>query len=202
MMNFLRSAMIVVAIGLGGCVGTGRQEEPGRYDFGLPAGAGGAAGLNVGAVEVQARSWLAGSEMQYRLGYADPARRYNYADSRWAAAPAELLEGFLAQQVVFRQPHAKGAGCRLRIGLEDLTQEFDDARVSRVNLEASAVLMAPRGDGPLSKRAFHIRAAAPTPDARGGVQATRQAVQALAADINAWLAELASSRSQDLNGCL
>jgi cholesterol transport system auxiliary component len=202
-MNSLRTLIVLAAtLFLAACAGNGRQDEAGRYDFGGLAGPWEPPGISIGAVEVQASSWLAGSAMEYRLGYADATRRYSYADSRWAAPPAELLERFLTRRIVFRQPDFTGAGCRLRFELDDLTQDFEDARSSRINLEVSAVLTPAHGDGLLSKRAFQIRTAAPTPDARGGVQATRDAVQALAGEINAWLAEVARSRSQDLNRCL
>lgn len=191
---------LATAAVLAACAGPGRREEARRYDFGEtvanpaanPAANRAAPALAVGAVEVQARSWLSGSDMQYRLAYADAARRYSYADSRWAAPPAELLERALARKIVY-QPAAAGAGCRLRLVLDDLTQEFVDAGSSRINLEANAVLLSARSEGPLAKRAFAVRVAAAGADARGGVRATAEAVQLLAGDLEAWLAEVANS---------
>ena len=194
--------LLAAALTLSGCAGGNSRPEAGRYDFGSPADSRQAPAVGIGSVEVQARSWLASADMQYRLAYADTGRRYSYVDSRWAAPPAELLERFLTRRIVFGQrPDAAGAGCRLRLVLDDLIQDFADARSSQVSLEASAVLLPARGGEPLARRALQVRAPAPTADAAGGVQATRAAAQTLADDIDAWLAAVAKNPGTASSRC-
>lgn len=187
---------------LAGCVGNpARQTEIAAYDFGDLAGAWASPGFPVAAVEVRAMSWLDSPAQLYRLGYADDLRRHGYANSRWAAAPAELLERFLQRRIVFGQPDFAGPGCRLALTLDELEQRFDTAQSSQTVLEVRARLLPLHGETLLSKRAFLIRKAAPSADARGGVAATRAALQTLAQEMAAWLDEVARQRPQAVALC-
>lgn len=190
----MRYLLFLLAGLCAGCAGSGRQADIAVHDLGMLAGAWEPAGIVVNAVEVQARSPLASTAMHYRLEYADATRRLSYAENRWTAPPAELLEKFLTRRIVFGQGDFAGTGCRLRLGLDDLTQGFDSAQSSAINLEARAVLLPARGEEMLARRAVQIRAAAPTPDARGGVRATRAAAQNLAGELNRWLRDVARAQ--------
>lgn len=198
----MRFAIPVLAmLLLAGCVGNPvRQTDIAVYDFGDLAGAW-PAPLPIAAVAVRAAPWLDADAQRYRLNYADDLRRHSYAASRWAAPPAELLERFLQRRIVFGQPDFAGRGCRLALTLDELEQRFDDGQSSAIVLEVRARLLPARGDRLLSKRAFLIRHAAPSPDARGGVAATRAAVQALADEMGRWLAELARDKPQAAAPC-
>ena len=55
--------------------------------------------MPLAGVDVQSASWLAGSDMQYRLAFAEPLQRRSYVESRWVAPPGELLEGVLAEHL-------------------------------------------------------------------------------------------------------
>lgn len=190
------------ALVLAGCVGTPpRDADIAAYDFGSLAGAWVSPGFPVAAVEVRATSWLDSTAQLYRLNYVDDLRRGNYTTSRWAAPPAELLERFLQRRIVYGQPDFAGRGCRLLLTLDELEQRFSAAQASESLLEVRARLLPPGGDALLSKRAFQIRRVAPTPDARGGVAATREAVQALAEELNQWLVDIARERPQVAAGC-
>lgn len=182
----------------GGRVGSG---EPVRYDFGELAGAWSASRPPIATVDVQAASWLDGPAMYFRLAYAEPLRRQSYAESRWAAPPAELLEDFLKRRIVFGQPDFKGAGCRLHLVLAELEQRFDEPQRSQAALEVRAVLTPAQGAELLSKRAFVIQRPAPAADARGGVAAAREAVQALADDLGHWLDQLAREKPAIVERC-
>lgn len=193
---------VLCALLLAGCVGNpARQTEIAAYDFGNLAGAWAAPGFPVAAVEVRATSWLDSPAQLYRLGYADDLRRYSYANSRWAAAPAELLERFLQRRIVFGQPDFAGPGCRLALTLDELEQRFDTAQSSQTVLEVRARLLPLHGETLLSKRAFLIRKAAPSADARGGVAATRAALQTLVQEMAEWLDEVARQRPQAVALC-
>ncbi|MDP1605513.1 MAG: ABC-type transport auxiliary lipoprotein family protein [Rhodocyclaceae bacterium] len=193
---------------LAGCVGPApRQSGIALYDLGNLAGAWGAPGLPIASVTVRANSWLDAPAQRYRLVYADSLQRHAYANSRWAAPPAELLERFLQRRIVFGQPDFSGPGCRLQLTLDEIEQRFDTPQSSKIVLEVRASLLPLRsdtllrGDALLSKRAFLIQKDAPTADAKGGVAATREAAQALADELAQWLNDLARERPQVITLC-
>jgi len=199
----MRKTIIFLSVFLlAGCVGNPpRQSEMAQYDLGDLAGAWGGSGLPIVAVDVGSSPWLDSPAQLYRLSYADDLRRHAYADSRWSALPAELIGRFLQRRIVFGQPDFTGPGCRLRIALDELEQRFDAPQVSKIVLEARASLLPLHGETLLSKRAFLIKQPAPTPDARGGVVATRAAAQALAGELAQWLDEVARERPQVASAC-
>lgn len=196
------SITILAALLLAAC-GGGQQRpaEPARYDLGNQAGSWSGSRVPLGAVDVQAASWLAGPTMYFRLTYAEPLRRQGYAESRWAAPPAELLERFLKRRILFGQPDFSGAGCRLQLVLDELEQGFDAPQKSQVALEVRALLTPLRGAELLAKRAFLVRKPAPTADARGGVAAAGDAVQGLADELGAWLDQLAREKPAIVERC-
>ncbi len=187
---------------LTGCVGNPpRQSEIALYDLGDVSGAWAAPGFPIAAVEVSASSWLDSSAQIYRLAYADALRRQSYTHSRWAAPPAELLERFLQRRIVFGQPDFTGPGCRLSLTLDELEQRFDTQQTSKIVLEARATLLPLHGDAILSKRSFLIQQPASSPDAKGGVLATRAAADALAGEMAQWLGSVARERPQAVAIC-
>ena len=196
------SITILAALLLAACGGGKlRTVEPARYDLGNLAGAWSGSRIPIAAVDVQAASWLANPAMHFRLAYADSLRRQSYAESRWTAPPAELLERFLKRRIIFGQPDFSGGGCRLHLVLDELEQRFDDAQTSRIVLEVRALLTPARGTDILSKRAFLIQKPAAAPTAQGGVAAARDAVQGLAGELGAWLDETAREKSTIVERC-
>jgi len=187
---------------LAACVGNpSRQQEVVRHDLGVLSGAGSSPGFPIAAVAVRAAPWLETTDQAYRLTYADPLRRRAYAESRWAALPAELIERFLNRRIVFGQPDFAGAGCRIELMLDELEQRFDAPTTSVIVLEARAILHPPRGHAQVSKRAVAIRRPAPTPNAHGGAEATRAAAEALADEIGVWLGALSRERPRIADIC-
>jgi cholesterol transport system auxiliary component len=187
---------------LAGCIGTPPpQSTVAHYDLGNLAGAWAYPGFPIAHVEVRASSWLDAPTQIYRLVYSEPLRRRSYAESRWAAPPAELLERFLQRRIVYGQPDFNGPGCRLKLILDEIEQRFESPQASHVVLEVRASLLPRAGEVILSKRAFLIEKAAPTLDAPGGVVATREAAQALASELAQWLGELSRERPQAVAGC-
>ncbi len=182
-----RVVSILAGLLLAACGGNVRTTEPVRYDFGSLAGNWTGSRIAIAAVDVQASSWLSGADMHYRLAYAEPLRRQSYAESRWAAPPAELLEVFLKRRIVFGQPDVSSAGCRLQLVLDELEQRYDDPQGSMQVLEVRALLTPLRSAETISRRTFLIQKPAASATAGGGAAATRDAVQALADDLGAWL---------------
>jgi cholesterol transport system auxiliary component len=171
--------ILIVALTLAACsAGAVRQVDVSRYDLGplaLPL----AADSGVAAVEVIAPSWLGSDGMEYRLAYADAGRRLEYAESRWAAPPAELLRQGLQRQLA-------GAGrCRLRLDLDEFVQVFDSPQAGRLVLESRATLFA--GQEVVARKLVAVSPATPSADAKGGVAAAAAAVRTLGDELAAWL---------------
>ena len=196
-----RLASMLAGVLLAACGGNLRTSDVARYDLGDLAGKGFGSPVPVATVEVQAASWLQGPAMHFRLAYADPLRRQSYAESRWAAPPAELLEAFLKRRMVFGQPDFRGAGCRLQLVLDEMEQRFDDPQKSQAVVEVRALLTPSRGAEMLARRVFRIGRAAPAPTAVGGVAATRDAVQALADELGGWLDEIGRAKPAIVERC-
>jgi cholesterol transport system auxiliary component len=181
--------LLVVALSSGCGNPPARHDAAARFDFGPPDQQAAGNAL-VTSVDVAAPSWLAGDAMQYRLLTADPAWRREYADSRWAAPPAELLRRSLERRLV-----GTGKGrCRLRIELDEFIQEFESPTDSRMALAGRASLLA--GADNVATRGFAWQAPAPSPDARGGVAAAAAATKRLGDELAAWIAAIDQCRTE------
>lgn len=182
---------------LGGCVGNPpRQSDIALYDLGLVHPAETPLRLPIAALNVTSSPWIDSPALLYRLNFADDLRRRAYADSRWVASPAELLNRHLQGQIVYAQAAAGGAGCRLELRLDELEQQFDSTHKSYVVLELRATLLARHGEDALARRAFRLQGEAPGADARGGVQGARAAVQGVTVELIDWLNGLAKGRPE------
>lgn len=176
----MRRLMAVAAVLLAGCMGGPGYRSEARFDLGLPD-PGPRADHGLAGIDVATPSWLDGGAMQYRLLYADTASRREYAESRWAARPAELL-----RQAMERMLAPTGAGrCRLHIDLDEFVQIFDSPASSRFVLAGRAVLFA--GRNVLDSRDFRLSEAAPTANAKGGVAAASAAARAMGEELASWL---------------
>lgn len=187
---------------LAACVGNPpRLVEIVRHDLGDPDGRWPVTGVAISRIDVRVAAWLDSPMQLYRLNYADPLTRHSYAENRWVAPPGELLERWLQRRILSGQNTDAGPGCRLVLWLDELEQRFDGPRSSQVVLEVRASLQPLRGEAVLAKQSFHLVEAAPSPDAHGGVQATRAGTDVLARELARWLGEVAQTRPQAVANC-
>jgi cholesterol transport system auxiliary component len=196
-----RIATLMAGVLLVACGGNVQTIDIARYDLGSVAGNWPGSRIPIATIDVQAASWLNGPAMYFRLAYAQPLRRQSYAESRWVAPPAELLERFLKRRIVFGQSDVTGAGCRLQLVLDELEQRYDDPQSSTQVLEVRALLKLVRGTEIVSKRVFLIEKPTSTATAGGGVAATRDSVLALGDDLEAWLEEIIRKKPVIVESC-
>lgn len=142
--------LLIAQLLLGACsVGPPSREPPAVFDLG-PARAAVVASKRPQTVlllpAVTAPAWLDGTQVSYRLLYADPARPQSYAQSRWAAAPAALLTQRLRARFAVAMDVVTGAQparaeYALHVELEDFSQWFQAAERSTVVLSARSSLV-------------------------------------------------------------
>lgn len=198
MRHRMRYPLLLLSVLLAAC-GAGPKTNPNLayYDLGAvqPAPNNRIVG-SLRAIDVFAVSWLDSPAMQYRLLYAANQRRQNYTESRWVAAPPQLLGHALRKRML----SGEGAGaCRLRVDLDEFLQVFDSATASRAVVEARVQLVAPSGGEVLARRSFSLSRPAAGADAAGGVAALGQAVEALSTELHDWLGGLDRASSSGLN---
>ncbi|MDR3323545.1 MAG: ABC-type transport auxiliary lipoprotein family protein [Zoogloeaceae bacterium] len=145
--------------------------------------------------QVEAGGELEMSAMRYRLAYADPAQVMAYAQSRWVAPPADILRRRL-EDLLYWQTATIPDQCVLQLELRRFEQVFVSPQESRGVLTARAVLR--RGGKNVDERLLTLEAAAPTPDAQGGVAALAAAADALAQSLLDWRTTRSGAQS---GGC-
>ncbi len=177
------SALLLSACGGGGSA----LSNVGYYDFGPPRIADWQAPrLELSSLDVRAPSWLDSPAVQYRLAYANDARRASYVESRWVAPPAELLEKRLQRRFVSNATPT-GSRCRLRIDLDEFVQSFDKPGSSSVQLDVRAALLPAGGSVSVARQSFSIARPSPTADAPGAIAAFGVATESLTLALRDWL---------------
>jgi cholesterol transport system auxiliary component len=190
----MKRVLLVSCLALSACFTAGKRggdAGPAVFDLGPPAARpSAAAGGPALAVEVRAPYWLDSLGIHYRLAYAEPGRLRDYARARWAAPPATLMQQRLVQQLGLMPVGQGGAGCLLRIDLDEFSQVFATPQESRGVLLARLAVL-DRSRNKLAEQAVKIEKAAPSQDSRGGLAALSAAVAHLGDDIGRWQGELA-----------
>jgi len=196
----------LAAFALAGCGAIPDKPAPVTlYDFGTaavapasPAAAATLAPLLLASIDAQAR--LDGTQVLYRLGYADANALRPYSMARWSVAPTQLignrLRDALSQRRVVLGPREGGSVARvdgrmpmsLFLTLDEFCQYFDAPGTSVGLVRVHATLMAGGngGDRVLGQRSFSVREPAPSADAPGGVRALATASDGLIAQIVQW----------------
>jgi cholesterol transport system auxiliary component len=195
-------------------------DKPARstlYDFGpglattaaAAAPAPGTAALpTLSLAEFESNSRIDGTQILYRLGYADANELRPYGQSRWSQAPAQLLRQRLRDTLAERRtvlgPEESATIARskgevpdtLRISLDEFSHYFDSASssVGLVRLRATLIRGTTGGDRVLGQRIFTVRRPAPSADAPGGVKALAAASDAAVAEVVQWVDQLQQQR--------
>lgn len=185
---------LLTAVVLAGCFTSGKRgSERGLavHDLGLPPPrlvTDGERRASL-AIEVRAPLWMDSLGINYRLTYADDSQLREYARSRWAGPPAQLIELRLMQQLDFAPAGQARGKCVLRIEVAEFSQVFESPAESAGLLQGRAFWLDP-GRRALAEKRLLIRRPAATPDAQGGVLALQAAVGELANVLLAWEREL------------
>lgn len=157
--------------------------------------------------DIEANARLDGSQILYRLGYADGNELRPYALARWSVPPTKLLEHRLRESLAQRRVvlgAEEGTNIartdgkipnRLRVTLEEFSQYFDSPTSSYGMVRVRATLMNTTGAGDkvLGQRTFSAQEAAPSGDAAGGVKALAAASDAVVAQVVQWADQLQQS---------
>jgi len=186
-------------------------DKPARatlYDFGpgpatVPVRASTPGLQPLALADIDANTRLDGTQMLYRLGYADANEVRPYGQSRWSQAPAQLFRQRLREALAATRPVlgpeesasiARTEGRvpdTLRVTLEEFSHFFESPSTSAGLIRVNVTLMrtAPGGDRVLAQRSFTAQRPAPSNDAPGGVKALAAASDAVVADIVAWVSQ-------------
>jgi cholesterol transport system auxiliary component len=200
-------AVLLLAAGCGAL--PDRPVRSALYDFGpgpvtaSPAPAAAPSLPPIALADVDATSRLDGTQMLYRLGYADANEVRPYGQSRWSQAPAQLLRQRLREALAVNRtvlgPEESATIARtqgrvpdtLRVSLEEFSHFFEspEKSVGLVRVNATFIRSNPGGDRVLTQRSFTAQRPAPSNDAPGGVKALAAASDAVVADLVAWVGQ-------------
>jgi len=185
-------------------------DKPGRtvlYDFGpgpltgAPVAAPSAVLPPITLADLDtSASRLEGTQLHYRLGYADANELRPYAGSRWTLPPTQLLRQRLRDALAQRRTvlgtleaanlsRTEGRTTDLmRISLEEFSHYFESpaGSVGLVRVRATLVRGGPGGERVLGQRLVVVTRPAPSADAAGGVKALTAATDAAVAELVQW----------------
>lgn len=171
------------ALILGGCGGT-VAPDPKTFDLGLNPPSAPLPAVRVGLVRAVAP--FDGPDMHYRLAFRNAAEIAAFANSRWAASPAEML----------RKQMLRGAGdggrCVLEVEIQEFSQVFSEAGASDARIELRA--WAKSDAGRLASSGWVVTEPNAGPDAASGAAAFARAADKAIAGIGRWLAAQAGCR--------
>ena len=193
----LISATVFAAALLAGCSTSSSKVTNTTFDFGpvpLSAAAVRAPISAVVVTDVTGSAAFDNERMYYRLNYADALQTRAYSNSRWGATPLQLITQRLKSRIaqtgakVLTPTDASNGVAILRTEIDDFTHSFDSVSQSHGLLVLRASLF--NQHKLIDQKTFTRKVAAGSSDAAGGARALAAATDAVAADINAWLATL------------
>ncbi len=189
--------LILAAALLAGCTtGSGTPKNT-LFDFGPALISSAPAAPPISAVvvtDVTGSAAFDNERMYYRLNYADALQSRAYTNSRWNATPLQLITQRLKSRIaqsgakVLTPTDASAGVAILRSEIDDFTHSFDSTTQSHGHLILRASLF--NQHKLIDQKTFSRKIPATTADAAGGARALAAATDAVAADINAWLATL------------
>jgi cholesterol transport system auxiliary component len=190
-----RSLSILAAVlVLAGCASSKTQEAT-TFDFGPAAAQQTNAPAALPAIVVMDATGPAALEnerMYYRLNYANALEARTYANSRWASNPLQMVTQRMKARLsqsgmkVLSATDASTGVPLLRVEVDDFVHAFSSAGQSEGQLTLRASLFSDHRL--LDQRTFTRTTPAPSADAAGGARALAASLDAVAADIQAWLA--------------
>jgi len=128
------------------------------------------------------------TDMQYRLAYRNAAELGTFANSRWAAPPAELL-----RKQLLRTAHEKPGKCVLDIEIQEFTQVFAARDASEARIELRAWLAA-GGARTAVSRGWSIVEPNAGADAVTGAAAFARAADRAIGELGGWIAAQSDCR--------
>ena len=171
---------------LAACAGKGNDQPVRSYDLGVEAPRTPLPGLR--AVTVRAPMPLDGVEMYYRLAWRDGAEIASFANSRWAAPPAELMR----RQLLRALPATSSAPCALEVELQDFSQRFSAPDTSEARIELRAWLAT--ADSRIAARSFSHAEAGAGANAASGARAFARAAERAIGELSGWIGAQPSCR--------
>jgi len=161
----------------GGCGGVAAPDSR-TFDLGLDAPGSRIAGVRVGFVRAVAP--FESTDMQYRLAYRNAAEIAAFANSRWAATPAEML-----RKQLLRAAGDGASTCILAIEIQEFSQVFGAKDTSDARVEVRAGLT--YGSRSLARQ-FAVVEGNSGPDAVSGAAAFARAVNRVIGELGGWVA--------------
>jgi cholesterol transport system auxiliary component len=169
----------VFVLVLAGCGGGSTAPEPRLFDLGINPPSASLPPVRV--VSVRAVAPFENTDMLYRLAWRNAAEIGAFANSRWAAPPAELLRKQLLRAA------NEGAGkCGLELEIQEFTQVFSAKEASDARLELRAWLAV--ASGRIASRGWSIVEPNAGADAISGAAAFARATDRAVAEIGRWIA--------------
>jgi cholesterol transport system auxiliary component len=162
-------AFVSILAGCGGAV----APEPRTYDLGLEPPAAKLAGVRNSTVRGIAP--FDGTDMQYRLAYRNAAEVATFANSRWAATPAEMFRKQLQRAAT------EGGRCTLSVDIQEFTQVFSAQGASDARMELRASLSTG------ASRQFTVSESGAGADAVTGAAALARASNRAIGELAAWV---------------
>ena len=173
-----RFAGVALLVALAGCGAQFTAPAPRTFDLGLAA-----PGVKLPALRATSLRAVApfdGVQMYYRLAWRNPSELADYAHSRWAAPPAELVR----KQLV-RAAGEGSAKCGLEIELQEFTQVFASKEASEARIELRASLAS--ASARIATRGVTIVEPGAGTDAASGAAAMARAAERVLGDLAGWI---------------
>jgi len=176
----MRSAgTLLLSALLAGCAGNAADSAPRSFDLGTVPPTAKFPALRVAA---RAVAPFEGAQMFYRLSWRNPAELGAYANSQWAAPPAELLR----KQVM--RAAGEGVGkCALELEVQEFTQVFTAKDASEARIEARVSLS--NGQVRVASRGVTAVEPGAGPEASSGATAMARAAERLMQELAGWVSK-------------